>query len=448
MGRRASAATAEHQDAVQPAPVSKPSPAALPAPLNRTLVRVGSSNPFDGKVFYVNPSYAESLGKSIATAEGDVKATLESMMDVPSAYWLDTKAKIVGTGTKTMEGILADAAAKSPPELVTFIVYDLPNRDCHAKASNGEICCAYLADGRCDYNAGGDCAAGLAEYESEYIDQIVKVLQKYDGLVPIVLVIEPDSLPNLSTNRADPRCGNAATVAAYQQGVAYAVKAIGDHTSHVSMYPDAGHGGWLGWKDNMKDFVTTVQGLGVASHLRGFATNVAGYQALGKMCPEYDWCLNNRHPYDECCYDPCGLTAEWDPSQNEHNYAMHLRKAMTEGIQGFEPHIIIDTGRNGVANERADCANWCNIRGAGVGLVPTTATADPELIDAYFWLKTPGESDGCTQMLPSGESCPRFDQDCGSPDSLGSDPAEPRAPEAGAWFDYQVKMLAKNAHMQ
>jgi len=276
----------------------------------------------------------------------------------------------------------------------------------------------------------------------------VAVLGKYDGLVPIVLVIEPDSLPNLSTNRADPRCGNAATVTAYQQGVAYAVEAIGQATSHVSIYLDAGHGGWLGWKDNMKDFVTTIKGLGVASHLRGFATNVAGYQALGKMCPEYDWCLNNAHPSDECCYDPCGLTAEWDPSQNEHNYAMHLRKAMSEGIDGFEPHIIIDTGRNGVANERADCANWCNIRGAGVGLIPTTATADPALIDAYFWLKTPGESDGCTQTLPDGKQCPRFDADCGSPDSLGSATGEPRAPEAGAWFDYQIKMLAKNAHMQ
>uniref|UniRef100_A0A7S2JH34 Glucanase n=1 Tax=Zooxanthella nutricula TaxID=1333877 RepID=A0A7S2JH34_9DINO len=407
-----------------------------------------ASNPFSGQAFYVNPSYAQELATSISTAEVGVLSTLEKMRGVPSAYWLDTKAKIKGKGSKTMEGILADASKKSPPELVTFIVYDLPNRDCHAKASNGEICCTYLEDGRCDYSASGTCADGIGEYKTKYIDEIVAVLGKYDGLVPIVLVIEPDSLPNLSTNRADPRCGNAATVAAYQQGVAYAVKAIGDHTSHVSMYLDAGHGGWLGWKNNMLDFVKTIQDLGVAAHLRGFATNVAGYQALGKMCPEYDWCLNNAHPYDECCYDPCGLTAEWDPSQNEHNYAMHLRKAMSEGIAGFEPHIIIDTGRNGVANERADCANWCNIRGAGVGLIPTTATADPEIIDAYFWLKTPGESDGCTQTLPDGTQCPRFDADCGSPDSLGSWPGEPRAPEAGAWFDYQIKMLATNAHME
>ena len=28
--------------------------------------------------------------------------------------------------------------------MVLFMIYDLPNRDCHAKASNGEICCKYV----------------------------------------------------------------------------------------------------------------------------------------------------------------------------------------------------------------------------------------------------------------------------------------------------------------
>merc|ERR1719199_1636190 len=67
------------------------------------------------------------------------------------------------------------------------------------------------------------------------------------------------------------------------------------------------------------------------------------------------------------------------------------------------------------------------------------------MIDAYFWLKTPGESDGCTQELPDGTACPRFDTMCGSSDSIGSSSGEPRAPEAGHWFDYQVKQLAANA---
>lgn len=74
-----------------------------------------------------------------------------------------------------------------------------------------------------------------------------------------------------------------------------------------------------------------------------------------------------------------------------------LAASVSKAIPGFAPHFLVDTGRNGVTDMRQDCANWCNIRGAGVGRVPTTATNN-SLIDAFMWLKTPGESDGCTQV--------------------------------------------------
>lgn len=83
------------------------------------------------------------------------------MSEVASAYWIDVKSKVTGDGTGSMEGILKDASAMDGRQLVTFIVYDLPNRDCKAKASNGEICCTYNADKTCNYTAGGDCSAGI-----------------------------------------------------------------------------------------------------------------------------------------------------------------------------------------------------------------------------------------------------------------------------------------------
>eukprot|EP00931_Biecheleriopsis_adriatica_P037660 TRINITY_DN215_c0_g1_i6.p1 TRINITY_DN215_c0_g1~~TRINITY_DN215_c0_g1_i6.p1 ORF type:complete len:545 (-),score=124.36 TRINITY_DN215_c0_g1_i6:375-2009(-) len=432
-------------------PPSPPGLGTMPEPKPKPCSGAScGANPFADRVFYVNPSYRNSLTKSINTSEGAVKATLESMMDVPSAYWLDHKGKIRGDETNSMEGILKDAASKAVPELVTFIVYDLPNRDCHAKASNGEICCSYKADGRCDYSDAGDgtCSAGVQEYLEEYIKPIADVLKEYAGKVPIVLIIEPDSLPNLSTNQADPRCGNEATKSAYTKGVGEAVKMLAAADPSATIYLDAGHGGWLGWKNNMQDYVKTIDSLDIAHLIRGFATNVAGYQHLGEICPTYDWCLNGAHPEDNCCIDECGLTSEWNPSHNELQYALHLREAFSEGIRGFVPHVITDTGRNGVAGMRSDCANWCNVRGAGVGHAPTTDTAKPEVLDAYFWLKTPGESDGCTELLPDGAECPRFDADCSSVDSIGYRSTEPRAPEAGQWFDYQIKQLAMNAKLQ
>merc|ERR550539_1156714 len=103
---------------------------------------------------------------------------------------------------------------------------------------------------------------------------------------------------------------------------------------------------------------------------------------------------------------------------------------------------------NGVVDHRSKCNSWCNPRGSGAGVRSTADVANRSLVDAYFWLKTPGESDGCTQTLPEGGTCPRFDADCGAGDALGSRPGEPRSPEAGRWFDYQVKELAKNANFE
>lgn len=351
-----------------------------------------SSNPFLGKKFYVNPSFQKELDTSIASASGAIKASLLNMRDAPSAYWLDTRDKIKSSGlandTATMEGILKHAASISPAPLVSFIVYDLPNRDCHAHASNGEICCAYNEDKTCDYLKEGDCSDALTIYKTDYIDPIAAVVKEYQDRVPIVLVIEPDSLPNLATNKGDPRCGSAATVNAYKSGIAYAVSKIAEEAPKVTMYLDAAHGGWLGWTNSLNDYLDLVDGLGIMDKLRGFSTNVANYQPVGVQCPFYDHCLNNANPNDTCCADPCKLVTQYNTGNNELNYALTFYNVTQTKFNGkYSPSFIIDTGRNGQTSMRDSCSNWCNIRGAGVGVLPTTDTANPKLVDAYFWLK-------------------------------------------------------------
>ncbi|KOG36035.1 glycoside hydrolase family 6 protein [Streptomyces resistomycificus] len=68
-------------------------------------------------------------------------------------------------------------------------------------------------------------------------------------------------------------------------------------------------------------------------------------------------------------------------------------------------HFVIDTSRNG--NGPYDGGNpderWCNPPGRALGEAPTTKTADP-LVDAYLWVKRPGESDGeCKGGPKAGE---------------------------------------------
>ncbi|MFK4104493.1 glycoside hydrolase family 6 protein [Streptomyces sp. NPDC019531] len=58
-------------------------------------------------------------------------------------------------------------------------------------------------------------------------------------------------------------------------------------------------------------------------------------------------------------------------------------------------HFVIDTSRNGNGpyTDGDENERWCNPPGRALGETPTIKTADP-LVDAYLWVKRPGESDG------------------------------------------------------
>lgn len=69
-----------------------------------------------------------------------------------------------------------------------------------------------------------------------------------------------------------------------------------------------------------------------------------------------------------------------------------------------DKHFLIDTGRNGTGGN----GQWCNPEGRALGERPTTSTGEP-LVDAFFWVKAPGESDGgCSGGGPSGTWMPEY----------------------------------------
>jgi endoglucanase len=62
-------------------------------------------------------------------------------------------------------------------------------------------------------------------------------------------------------------------------------------------------------------------------------------------------------------------------------------------------HFLIDTSRNGLGT----ATEWCNPRGQALGVAPTTNTGHP-LVDAFLWVKQPGESDGTCRGGPQAGS--------------------------------------------
>ncbi|MFC8517873.1 glycoside hydrolase family 6 protein [Streptomyces sp. NPDC057257] len=68
-------------------------------------------------------------------------------------------------------------------------------------------------------------------------------------------------------------------------------------------------------------------------------------------------------------------------------------------------HFVIDTSRNGKGPLPGA---WCNPPGRALGTRPTTDTGEPAL-DAYLWIKRPGESDGTCEGGPdAGQWWPEY----------------------------------------
>ncbi|MGW6014698.1 glycoside hydrolase family 6 protein [Streptomyces sp. NPDC055210] len=72
--------------------------------------------------------------------------------------------------------------------------------------------------------------------------------------------------------------------------------------------------------------------------------------------------------------------------------------------------FVIDTSRNGNGpyTDGDPEENWCNPPGRALGESPTTKT-DDDLVDAYLWVKRPGESDGtCKDGPKAGQWWPEY----------------------------------------
>ncbi|EME62579.1 glycoside hydrolase family 6 protein [Amycolatopsis decaplanina] len=411
-----------------------------------------ADNPYAGAAVYVNPEWSAK-----ATAEpGGAR-----IANQPTGVWLDRIAAIEGTSTsRGLRGHLDEALrqAAGKPLVVQLVIYNLPGRDCAALASNGEL-----------------KADELPRYRAEYIDPIATILAdpKYAAL-RVVTVIEIDSLPNLVTNvtprpTATPQCDVMKANGNYVAGVGYALAKFGA-IPNVYNYIDAGHHGWLGWDDNLGPsaalFAQAAKSSGsTLANVHGFIANTANYGAL-------------KEPYFTVNDSVGGASVrtskwvDWNRYVDELSYAQAFRQEAIRAGFPAEVGMLIDTSRNGWGgtarpsgpgpsttvdayvnggrtDRRIHLGNWCNQAGAGLGERPKAA---PEAgIDAYVWIKPPGESDGASKEIPNTEG-KGFDRMCdpaytGNPRNQNNmSGALPDAPLSGHWFSAQFQELLKNAY--
>ncbi|MFI8931195.1 glycoside hydrolase family 6 protein [Streptomyces sp. NPDC053474] len=406
-------------------------------------------NPYAGAKVYVNPQWSKN-----AAAEPGGSAVANQ----PTGVWLDRIAAIAGSGGKMGLRAHLDAALQQHADVVQLVIYNLPGRDCSALASNGEL-----------------GPTEIDKYKTDYIDPIARILAdpKYANL-RIVNAVEIDSLPNLVTNTggrptATPQCDVMKANGNYVRGVGYALNKLGA-VPNVYNYVDAGHHGWLGWDDNFAPSAqvmyqaATAEG-STADKVHGFITNTANYSALKEENFKIGDTVGGRSVRESKWVD-------WNRYTDELSYAQAFRNQLVS--TGFRSDIgmLIDTSRNGWGgtarptgpgpttdvntyvnggryDRRIHIGNWCNQSGAGLGERPKAA---PEPgIDAYVWMKPPGESDGASKEIPNDEG-KGFDRMCdptytGNPrNGYSMSGALANAPLAGQWFSAQFQELLKNAY--
>jgi cellulose 1,4-beta-cellobiosidase len=343
-------------------------------------------NPWLGKDRSVVESYGKKLDQTIASfmAQNDTlnaARTRTVAQKISTFTWVTTRAGLDGINTA-----IAEARSQKQGKnkmIVGLVLYNLPDRDCSAGESAGEL---------------SSEDNGLEIYKKEFVDEYAKLVSNATDL-DFAIVLEPDSLGNAITNQGIPFCATATPI--YEEGIAYAISKL--QFPNVHLYIDAAHGGWLGWADNLKPtaqifakVVSMAKALNPMAKIRGFATNVSNYNSFqAKVRENY---------------------TEFSPSWDESHYATSLAAELE--AEGLPSNFIIDQGRVALPGAREEWGEWCNVEPAGFGPRPG-AMHNNTNVDSVVWIKPGGESDGR----------------CGLEG----------APAAGAWFDEYVQMLVKNA---
>jgi endoglucanase len=428
--------------------------------------------------FFIPPPNPGAVQQIVDLAKGGKlidAARVTAMEATPHAVWFtdgspsDVKAAVRKT-------VKAAALLRTVPALVA---YNIPFRDC------------------AQYSAGG--AIDAAAYK-RWIEGFAAGI----GNEQVVVILEPDGLgiipfngewcqPMVTDERGNRVPAPGADPATRYELMNFAIDKLAKSAPHALVYLDGTHSAWLG----VGDIASRLANGGVA-RAAGFFLNSANYQFAPNLvqygtwlsscltyatsvapgdfgsCPNQYWnggplpskiaVING--PWNGVALDANGQWSDASDTVSLNTSGINLRYANMLGATPAAVHFVIDTSRNGLGplnvtpfgaapyNQPAGVlsalagGNWCNPPGAGLGLRPTANTG-AALLDAYLWIKVPGESDGSCDIAGGARAWDftaynpwnvpaatqnNFDPLWGMPD-----------PAAGAWFTQQALELAQNA---
>ncbi|BCJ56497.1 glucanase [Actinoplanes sp. NBRC 14428] len=221
----------------------------------------------------------------------------------------------------------------------------------------------------------GASSGGLANHAAyrQWIDQVASGLKGR----PAAIILEPDVLPLMTS------CLTPAQQDEVYASMAYAGKKLRAGSAAAKVYFDAGHSAWL----SPSEMAARLVRADIANSADGIAVNVSNYRSNAESIP----------------------------------YVRNVIAAT--GVSRLKG--VIDTSRNGNGPAGSE---WCDPAGRAIGIPSTDAVSDP-ILDAYLWIKLPGEADGC--LAAAGQFVPQRAYDLAV--AAGPEPGTPPStPPAGA----------------
>ncbi|HTU74796.1 MAG TPA: glycoside hydrolase family 6 protein [Trebonia sp.] len=396
----------------------------------------------DSRLYLPPPSQGAPAQARQLLASGDRAgaALIARMEAVPRAVWFTS-----GTPAQVRQQVRQTMARAARQHAVPVLVaYDIPGRDC------------------AQYSAGG--ALDEADYQA-WISAFAAGI----GHARAAVIVEPDALGNLPSDCGGPTTAYPFTDAERYAEIQYAVAAL-EAQPHVAAYLDGTHSAWQSVGTITQRLLTGgVQGA------QGLFLNVSNYQPTANLIDYGTWisdCIAMVTDPSSAFYEsPAGCASQYYPATESDFSTWRLTTAwyaQNMGTAVAATHFIIDTSRNGDGPNSMQAyaqppydqpssviaslasGNWCNPPGSGLGLRPTASTGVP-LLDAYLWVKTPGQSDGQCDAAGGVRAWDYGDYTqpgwpAGSAEEALFDPLWGISdPAAGAWFPQQALQLAQDA---
>jgi endoglucanase len=392
-------------------------------------------------------------------------AAIAAMALTPQAVWFTSgtanQVRVSVHATVTRAARTRTVPVRTVPVLV---VYDVPGRDCS------------------QYSSGG--AATDAAYRA-WIDGFVKGLGRANAIV----LVEPDGLANLPSDCAAAYPGQdiAALTASRLADVKYAGESIESNDPNSLVYLDAGNSAW----QSVATISARLEEAGVAD-VQGFALNTSNYQYTTNSdfygtwvsdclaytekvvpgdyasCGDMYWSGGPANDWTGVALDRYGVWSDTAPDPTLNTAGIDSRYASILASTTATAHFVVDTSRNGRGpndmtayasapyNQPADVitglqgGNWCNPPGAGLGLLPTTAI-NVALVDAYLWVKTPGQSDGQCDIAGGARAWDYTQDNSWNWNASQQQTNDPlwgiTDPAAGDWFAQQALQLTQLAEL-